>query len=157
MPPRPSPAADLMPIRVVALAFDSCVLYYHSQCTHSFPLSRKDKYRGQLPVQCRLVGMYYVLCTIAASVLTLSLSAEKKSTGDDCRSSVVWLGLWKSEKYRDYTRPPSLQCCARNILTVLRETLTQYILFNRGGRGESVLLYSVVLQPWYSASTPLCR
>ncbi len=29
----------------------------------------------------------------------------------------------------------------RNILTVHRETLTQYITFNRGGRGESVLLY----------------
>jgi hypothetical protein len=29
--------------------------------------------------------------------------------------------------YRDYPQPPSLQCCARNILTVLRETLTQYI------------------------------
>jgi hypothetical protein len=32
------------------------------------------------------------------------------------------------------------------ILTVHRETLTQYITFKRGGRGESVLLYSVVLQ-----------
>jgi hypothetical protein len=26
--------------------------------------------------------------------------------------------------------------CARNILTVHRETLTQYITFKRGGRGE---------------------
>jgi hypothetical protein len=36
-------------------------------------------------------------------------------------------------------------------LTVLRETLTQYNTFNRGGRRESVLLYSV-LRP---ASTSL--
>ncbi len=34
-------------------------------------------------------------------------------------------------------------------LTVLRETLTQYITFTRGGRGESVLLYCVVLQPCF--------
>ncbi len=40
----------------------------------------------------------------------------------------------------------SLKCFARNMLTVLRETLTQYITFNRGGRGWSVLLYFVVLQ-----------
>jgi hypothetical protein len=56
---------------------------------------------------------------------------------------------------RDYPRPPSLWCCATNVLTVLRETLTQYITFNRGGRGESVLLYSVVLQPCCPASTSL--
>jgi hypothetical protein len=48
----------------------------------------------------------------------------------------------KSEIYRDYPRHPSLSCCTMNILTVLRETLTQYITFNRGGREESVLLYS---------------
>ncbi len=34
----------------------------------------------------------------------------------------------------------------RDILPVLRETLTQYTTFKRGGRGESVLLYYVVLQ-----------
>jgi hypothetical protein len=48
------------------------------------------------------------------------------------------------EIYRDYPRSPSFYCCARNIFTVLRETLTQYITFNTGGIGESVLLYSVV-------------
>ncbi len=48
--------------------------------------------------------------------------------------------------YRDYPRPPSLWCCARNILTVHRETLTQYITFKRGWRGQSVLLYPVALQ-----------
>ena len=31
-------------------------------------------------------------------------------------------------------------------MTVHRETLTQYITFKREGSGESVLLYSVVLQ-----------
>ncbi len=35
--------------------------------------------------------------------------------------------------------------CARNILTVHRETLTQYITFKREGRGESVLLYTLYL------------
>jgi hypothetical protein len=44
--------------------------------------------------------------------------------------------------FRDYPRPPFLYCSSRNILTVLRETLTQYITFNRRGRGDSVLLYS---------------
>jgi hypothetical protein len=39
-------------------------------------------------------------------------------------------------------------------LTVLRETLTQYITFNRGGRRESVLCYSVVLQPYMSCLDP---
>jgi hypothetical protein len=55
---------------------------------------------------------------------------------------------WSSEPeiYREYPRPPLLLCCARNILTVNRETLIKYITFKRGGRGESVLLYSVVLQ-----------
>jgi hypothetical protein len=33
------------------------------------------------------------------------------------------------------------------ILTVHRETLTQYITFKTGGQGEPVLMYSVVLQP----------
>jgi hypothetical protein len=61
------------------------------------------------------------------------------------------------EIYRDYPRTPSLWCCARNILTVHRETLTQYITFKRGGTGESVLLYSVVLQQWRSTSTPEVR
>jgi hypothetical protein len=45
------------------------------------------------------------------------------------------------EIYRDYPRPPSLEFCARNILTVLRETLKQYITFNRGGeRGVCTLV-----------------
>ncbi len=57
------------------------------------------------------------------------------------------------EIYRDYPRPPSLQSCARSILTVYRETLKQYITFKRGERGESVLLCSVVLQLWRPAST----
>jgi hypothetical protein len=35
-------------------------------------------------------------------------------------------------------------------LTVHRETLTLYITFRRGGRGESVLLDSVVLHPYGS-------
>ncbi len=42
----------------------------------------------------------------------------------------------KPEIYRDYPRPPSPQCCARNILTVHRETLTEYITFKRGGEGS---------------------
>ncbi len=37
---------------------------------------------------------------------------------------------FKAEMYRD-SPPPSLWCCARNILTVQRETLTQYIIFKR--------------------------
>jgi hypothetical protein len=45
------------------------------------------------------------------------------------------------------TKPFSSQCWARNILTVLRETLTQYITSNRRGRGDSILLYLFVLQP----------
>ncbi len=45
---------------------------------------------------------------------------------------------------RDYPRPPSLKCCARNILTVHRETLTQYctLHFIEGGEGG---LYSCSL------------
>ncbi len=54
--------------------------------------------------------------------------------------AVIQLGRLYSEIYRNYPRPPSLQCCARNILTVHRETLSQYITFKRGGREESVLL-----------------
>jgi hypothetical protein len=42
------------------------------------------------------------------------------------------------------------------LLSTHRETLTQYITFKRGGRGESVLLYSVVMQLWFPASTPRC-
>jgi hypothetical protein len=43
-------------------------------------------------------------------------------------------------------RPPSLYCCARNILTLHRETLTQYITLHlkRGGEVES--LYSCTLE-----------
>ncbi len=36
-----------------------------------------------------------------------------------------------------------------------RDSHTQYITFNRGESGESVLLHSAVLQPWRSKSTPL--
>ncbi len=46
--------------------------------------------------------------------------------------------------HRDYQRPPFLWGCTRNILTLRRETLTQYITVNRGGSGESVL-YSCIL------------
>jgi hypothetical protein len=34
------------------------------------------------------------------------------------------------------------------ILTVHRETLTQYITFKRGGRGESLLLYSLAIETY---------
>ena len=52
-----------------------------------------------------------------------------------------------SEIYSEITHDPLLLSGAtRNILTVHRETLTEYITFKRGGTGESVLLYSVVLQ-----------
>ncbi len=67
----------------------------------------------------------------------------------------LWYELY-TEMYRDYPGTPSLQCCARNILTVHRKTLTQCITFKRGGRVESILLYSVVLQVWRPASTPIC-
>jgi hypothetical protein len=63
--------------------------------------------------------------------------------------------FFHAEMYREYPRPPSLECSARNMLTVLRETLTQHITCIRGGREESVFLYVVVLQPWCPASTPL--
>jgi hypothetical protein len=41
-----------------------------------------------------------------------------------------------------------------SLLTVHRETLTQYITFKRGGRGQSVLLYFVRLATVNPASTP---
>ncbi len=44
----------------------------------------------------------------------------------------------RPEIYRDYPRPPSLLCCARNILNVYRETLKQCIAFKRGGGGRGV-------------------
>ncbi len=48
------------------------------------------------------------------------------------------------QRYTEVTRdPPSLKCCGRNILTLHRETLTQYITFKRGGEVES--LYSCTL------------
>ncbi len=50
-------------------------------------------------------------------------------------------GLELPEIYRDHPRPSSLWCCARNILNALRETLTQYIKFNREGGEESVLWF----------------
>jgi hypothetical protein len=43
------------------------------------------------------------------------------------------------------TNPFSLELC-KEYFIVHRETLTQYITFKRGGRGESVLLYYVFLQ-----------
>jgi hypothetical protein len=43
---------------------------------------------------------------------------------------------------------------ARNILTVLKETLTLYIAFNRGGRGESALLYYLVFATVLSCINP---
>ncbi len=52
-----------------------------------------------------------------------------------------------AEIYKNYPRPSSLLCCTRNILTVLRETLTQYITFNRGGEGSLWLLnYCYIIQ-----------
>ncbi len=51
------------------------------------------------------------------------------------------------QRYTETTHDPLLFSVAQsNILTVHRETLTQYITFKRGERGESVLLYSVALQ-----------
>ncbi len=52
---------------------------------------------------------------------------------------------WLAQRYTEFTqKPPSLYCCARNILTVHRETLTQYITFKRGGEGSLYIstLYS---------------
>jgi hypothetical protein len=52
-----------------------------------------------------------------------------------------------AQRYTEITHGPLLFSVAQGIfLTVQRETLTQYITFKRGGRGESVLLYTVVLQ-----------
>ncbi len=48
----------------------------------------------------------------------------------------------KIKIYRNYPRPPSLECCARNIVTVHRETFTQYIHLKEGGEGS---LYSFTL------------
>ncbi len=58
---------------------------------------------------------------------------------------VAGFSRYDPDKYRDYPRPPSLQCCARNILTAQRDTLPQLNLEEGGGRGKSALLYSVVL------------
>ncbi len=47
------------------------------------------------------------------------------------------------QRSKEITHDPLLFSVAqRNILTVHRETLTQYITFKRGGRGKSVLFYS---------------
>ncbi len=43
--------------------------------------------------------------------------------------------------YTEITHAPSLHCCARNIFTVLRETLTQYITIKEGGDG--ILYYCI--------------
>ncbi len=56
----------------------------------------------------------------------------------------TWVSMGLNQRY-DQRLPTTPFSCARNILTVHRETLTQYITVNIGGRGESVLLYSVVL------------
>jgi hypothetical protein len=50
-----------------------------------------------------------------------SLSSGRKRY----KSAGCWTG---TEIYRDYSRPFSLQCCARNILTVLRERLSRSTL-----------------------------
>jgi hypothetical protein len=81
---------------------------------------------------------------------------EAKRDGKELATIAVIADGVDPEIYRDYPRHPSLKCCARNISTVPRETLTQYITFKRGGRGESVLLYSVVLQPDV-LHRPLCE
>ncbi len=58
-------------------------------------------------------------------------------------SLIMWY-----QRYIEITYDPHLFSLAHRIFwPVLRETLTQYIAFNRGGRGESLLVYSVVLQP----------
>ncbi len=44
-----------------------------------------------------------------------------------------------AQRYTEITHEPLLFSFAQGILTVHRETLTQYITFKRGGRGESVL------------------
>jgi hypothetical protein len=53
-------------------------------------------------------------------------------------------GVRSNQRYTEITHDPLLLVL---FLTVHRETLTQYFTFKRGVRGESVLLYSVVLQP----------
>ncbi len=60
-----------------------------------------------------------------------------------------------AQRYIEINQDPLLFCVAHgiHILIVLRETLTQYITFHGGGRGESVLLYSVVLQRCCPEST----
>ncbi len=69
------------------------------------------------------------------------------------RSHVFFQSPVVSRNTWDYPRPPVSDCPH----SLLKETLTQYITFNRGGWVESVLLYSVVLQPWRPAWTPLCE
>jgi hypothetical protein len=51
------------------------------------------------------------------------------------------------QRYAEIThaRPPSVYRCTRNILTFHRETLTQYITFKRGGRGESTYSCTLVV------------
>jgi hypothetical protein len=47
-------------------------------------------------------------------------------------------GVGCTQRYIEMPSTPFSLVCARNILTVLREILTQYITFNRGGyRGAS--------------------
>ncbi len=60
------------------------------------------------------------------------------------------------EIYRDYTHDPLLFSVAQGIIWLSSERLTRSTLhLIEGGRGESALLYIVVLLPCCPASTPL--
>ncbi len=59
-----------------------------------------------------------------------------------CPPSCPATGIRFRQRYKEITHDPLPFSVARRI-NVLIETLTQYITFNRGGRGESVLLYSL--------------
>ncbi len=74
----------------------------------------------------------YTLSNIVMVPVTMTGIAINASTRDIQRLPTTPFSLVSRKEYF-------------NIVTVHRETLTQYITFKRGGRTESVLLHSVVL------------
>jgi hypothetical protein len=87
---------------------------------------------------CVVSAVTAALLDVKAAVLLINISF------------FIFILNMQPEIYRDYPSPLLFS------VNIHRETLTQYITFKRGGRGESALLYSVVLQPCCPASTPLC-
>jgi hypothetical protein len=77
-----------------------------------------------VPIVCNLKS---ILCFFVNYVLYTSTSAVPYSLASrPARSKLKFrIDLREVvEKYKDYPRPPALYCCVRNILTVLRGTLT---------------------------------